>query len=90
MPNLKSSIKRMKTSREKHEQNKAEKSALKTIIKKILTSVDEQKTDEAVTMLKTAFSAIDRAAKKNIIHKNNAARKKSLLSTKVNKITATK
>ncbi|MBU0650463.1 30S ribosomal protein S20 [bacterium] len=86
MPNIKSACKRMKTSRIKQQKNSAEKSALKTLIKKTLSAVAEKKKTEADKLLISAFSAIDKAAKHNIIHKKTAARKKASLSLKVNKI----
>ena len=53
---------------------------LKKIIKDVLKLAKEGKIAEAEKLLPQAFSVIDTAAKKNIIHKNNAARKKSRLS----------
>lgn len=58
---------------------------MKTMIRKVMDLVKEGKKDEAVKALSEAYKAIDMAAKKNIIHRKNAARKKSLLSRMVGK-----
>jgi small subunit ribosomal protein S20 len=83
MPNIKSAIKRMHTSRKKRDLNKAEKSAMKNCVKKTIGLAEEKNQEQAKEMLSKSFSLIDKAAKKNIIHKNNAARKKAKLSVTV-------
>lgn len=83
MPNIKSAKKRVLVNNTKAASNKAANSALKTAIKKAdaaITAGDENKA-EAV---KVAVKKIDQAAAKGLIHKNNAARKKSALATKMN------
>lgn len=86
MPNIKSAKKRVITSRASAVRNAAAKSSLKTDVKKIKEAIAEG--TEAVTeMFKNTTSAIDKAVKKNIIHKNTAARKKSRLAKAVNKVT---
>lgn len=71
------------------ERRKPYKSRLKTELKKVLTMA---KTDskKAEKQLSVAYKVIDTAAKKNIIHKNNAARKKSMLAKVVAKASAKK
>lgn len=86
MPNIKSAKKRVLLSREANERNKTEKSMLKTSLKKFdaaVASGDAAQTDSAY---KAAVVSIDKAARKGIIHKNNAARKKSSLTLKKNSI----
>ena len=56
---------------------------MKTMIRKVMDSVKNGKMDEAQQLLPRAFKAIDTAAKKNIIHQKNAARKKARLSRMV-------
>lgn len=63
--------------------NKSLRSLLKTSIKKVTLAVKEGKKDEATKFLTEAYSVIDTADKKNIIHANNAARKKSFLARSV-------
>lgn len=88
MPNIKSAKKRVLVNDKKTEQNKAIRSAYKTEIKKVENLLKENKIEEAKAALSNAFSAIDNACSKNIIHANNAANKKSKLAKKVE--TATK
>lgn len=84
MPNIKSAKKRVAVSRANEERNKAERSALKTAIKKANTAV-EGKAEGADVAVKEAVAKIDKAAGKGLLHKNNAARKKSALVKKLNK-----
>ncbi len=60
--------------------NDRRKKALKESIKGIEKLVKEKKKDEAKKLLSSAYSAIDKAAKKGVIKKNNASRKKARLS----------
>ena len=87
MPNIKSAKKRVLVSQANAERNKAFRSALKTSIKKANAAIDA-KAPEAAETVKVAVSKIDQAAGKGIIHKNNAARKKSALVTRYNKANA--
>lgn len=83
MPNIKSAKKRVLVNAKKAEQNKAIRSAVRTEIKKIDALIKNNKFDEAKAALSCAFSVIDAACAKNIIHANNAANKKAKLSKKV-------
>ena len=86
MPNIKSQIKRDRKNKEQQAKNKAEKSALKTAMKKFDAAVTAGDKEAAATTYKVAVSAVDRAAGKNLIHKNNAAHKKSQFTLKFNKM----
>lgn len=88
MPNIKSAKKRVLVNEKKTQQNKAIKSALKTQIKKFLTAVSEGNKEAATALYPETVSAIDSAASKGIIHKNNAANKKSKLAKKLEKLNA--
>jgi small subunit ribosomal protein S20 len=84
MPNIKSAIKRVKTSEAHNAQNTTVKSAMRTAVKKVeaaVTTNDSAAAKEAVT---AAASKLDKAAAKGLIHKNAAARKKSRLTKKAN------
>ncbi len=83
MPNIKSAIKRVKVSKVKTLKNTIRKSALKTVIKKAKTSIASNDTSAAQSF-KDAVKAIDKAAAKNLIHKNTAARRKSQLAKALN------
>lgn len=86
MPNIKSAKKRVLVSQTKAMQNKAAKSALKTDIKKFEAAVAEGNRSEADVAYKVAVKAVDKAAAKGLLHKNNAAHKKSALTLKLNQI----
>ena len=87
MPNIKSAKKRVLVSKANYEHNKAYRSALKTAVKKADAAIDAKSDDMAVAVT-AAVKKIDQAANKGIIHKNNAARKKSALVSKMNKANA--
>lgn len=84
MPNIKSSVRSVKTDAERRAKNFAVRSTVKTATRKTLEAINGKQADEAKTLLTTAVSTIDKAAKKGIIHKNAAARKKSRLMKKLN------
>lgn len=84
MPNIKSAKKRVSLSRIANEKNKMAKSALKTTIKKFDAAVAGGSREQADAAYKAAVVAVDKAVKKGILHKNNAARKKSSMTLKMN------
>ena len=84
MPNIKSAKKRVQLSRVSNEKNKAAKSVLKTTLKKFDAALAEGNRDQADSAYKAAVKTIDESVKKGILHKNNAARKKSSLTLKLN------
>ena len=86
MPNIKSAKKRVLVSQTKAMQNKAAKSALKTDIKKFEAAEAEDNRSEADVAYKVAVKAVDKAAAKGLLHKNNAANKKSSMTIKLNKL----
>lgn len=78
MPNIKSAIKRVKVTEKKTLRNKIIKTKVKNAIKKF-ESVVSLNPENAQEQYKLTVSQIDRAVSKGILHKNNAARKKSRL-----------
>ncbi len=84
MPNIKSAKKRVIVNATKAARNKATNSALKTAIKKANAAIDANDAGKA-DAVKVAVKKLDQAAAKGLIHKNNAAHKKSQLVTKLNK-----
>ena len=84
MPNIKSAKKRVLVAEARNARNKAEKSALKTAIKKFEAAAVEGNRTEAEGAYKVAVKSVDKAAAKGILHKNTAARKKSALDKKLN------
>lgn len=87
MPNIKSAKKRVLISKANYENNKAYRSALRTALKKADAAIDAKSEDMAAVVTATV-KKIDQAAAKGIIHKNNAARKKSALVVRYNKANA--
>ena len=88
MPNIKFAKKRVLVIEKKTAVNKAVKSALKTQIKKFLAAVTAGNKEEATKLYPETVSAIDSAASKGILHKNNAANKKAKLAKKLNAMEA--
>ena len=86
MPNIKSSKKDVISSKIAYEKNKANKSELKTNLKKFDAAVVSGDKAAAEAAYKVAVKAVDQAAQKGLLHKNNAAHKKSALTTKLNSI----
>ncbi|MBQ3103315.1 MAG: 30S ribosomal protein S20 [Oscillospiraceae bacterium] len=86
MPNIKSAKKRVLVAEVRNARNKADKSALKTAIKKFEAAAEEGNRTEADGAYKVAVNAVDKAAAKGILHKNNAAHKKSAMTLKLNKL----
>ena len=84
MPNIKSAKKRVVVNATKAARNKATNSALKTAIKKANAAIDANDAAKAEAV-KVAVKKIDQAAAKGLLHKNNAAHKKSQLVNKLNK-----
>ena len=86
MPNIKSSKKDVIRSKVAYEKNKAEKSAMKTAIKKFEAAVAAGDKVAAEETYKVAIKAVDRAALNGLLHKNTAARKKSSMTLQLNKM----
>ncbi|NLA88178.1 MAG: 30S ribosomal protein S20 [Clostridiales bacterium] len=84
MPNIKSAEKRVLVAKANNARNKAAKTELKTSLKKFDTAVSEGNQEAAESAYKVAVKTVDKAATKGLIHKNNAAHKKSSLTMKLN------
>ena len=85
MPNIKSAKKRMELSRKARERNRARRSELRTIVKKVRQATTAK---DVESKLREATALIDRAAGKRLIHPNRAARLKSQLARKLNALSA--
>ena len=86
MPNIKSAKKRVLGNEAKAAQNKAARSALKTNLKKFEAAVAEGNRSEAEGAYKVAVKAVDQAVGHGLLHRNNAANKKSKMTLKLNKL----
>ena len=76
----------MKSDAERHAKNAAEKARVKAASKKVIAAVNNGKNEEVGELLRLATKAIAQASANNVIHKNNAARKKSRLARLVNSL----
>ena len=79
MANIKSQIKRNRQNDAAHERNKAVKSALKTSVRKFRAAAEAGNSDEAKAAALDAAKRLDKAASKGVIHKNQAANRKSAI-----------
>ena len=86
MPNIKSAKKRVLIAEVRNAQNRVQKSAVKTAIKKFEAAAAEGNRTEAEGAYKVAVKKVDMAASKGLLHKKNAAHKKSAMTLKLNKI----
>lgn len=86
MANIKSQKKRVITNEKARERNKAVKSEIKTAIKKVDAAVAAGDGDTAVAAAKDASRLLDRAASKGVIHKNQAANRKSGVVARASKV----
>lgn len=86
MPHRRTAVKSLRKDKKRHQGNLKIKRDLKKAIKKLQSCLSTKNTPEAKTLLSEVFSKLDKAAKKGIIKKNNASRKKSRLSRALLKI----
>jgi len=82
-----SALKKARQSLKRNVRNKAVRTSLKTLVKKVESAVSSGNREDAGKALKEAIQVLNKAASKGVIHKNNASRKISNLSRKVNALT---
>ena len=83
MANIKSQIKRIRTNEKRRLRNQSVKSELKTLVRKTREAVEAGDKEAAVECLKAASRKLDKAVSKGVIHKNQAANRKSKLARRV-------
>ena len=83
MPIKHAALKQIRKDRKRRQRNQAVRSELKTLTKRLLALLKDQKLDEAKTLIRTVVSKFDRAASTGIIHRNTAARYKSRLARRL-------
>ena len=83
MANIKSNIKRIGTNRKAEERNKAVRSELKTAVRAVREAAASGDKAAASAALATANRKLDKAVSKGVVHKNQAANRKSAISKKV-------
>lgn len=86
MPNIKAAKKDLRQAKRRHSFNAATKKKYRGAVKEVVKSISEGSKEKAMEGLKLAMKQLDKAAKKNIIKKGAAARKKSRLAKAINKI----
>lgn len=79
MPNTKSAAKAMRQSLKRRQRNRSVRTATRTQLKKARLAVESLPQEEALAAVRRAARALDKAAQKGVIHRNNAARRKSRL-----------
>ena len=90
MANIKSQIKRNKTNDKAHERNKAVKSELKTAVRRTREAISLGNKAAAEKALVTATKKLDKAASKGVIHKNQAANRKSAIARRAESLSTAK
>jgi small subunit ribosomal protein S20 len=86
LPNIKSAKKRVLVAADRHDRNMAQRSEMKSSLKKATSSITAGDLETAKVNLKIAIQTLDETATKGLIHKNQAARRKSRLTKKLNAI----
>lgn len=86
MANIRSQLKRIRTNEQARLRNKSVKSALKTAVRRFRTAVDAGDRDRAMTELQMASRKLDKAARKGVIHPNQAANRKSAMAQRANQL----
>lgn len=84
MANIKSQIKRNRTNEKRRLRNNSVKSELKTLVRKTREAIDAGDKEAAEKALRVASRKLDKAVSKGVIHKNQAANRKSKLAVQVN------
>lgn len=87
MANIKSQIKRNKQNEKARQRNKSVKSALKTSVRQFREAADAGNVDQATNAMRAAFVKLDKAASKGVIHKNQAANRKSAIAKRADQLT---
>ncbi len=88
MPIMKSAKKRLRQNIKRNLRNRAHKSALRTQIKKFLSSLKEGNVQAAAEELRLTVKKLDKSVVKGVVHKKTASRKKSRLTQRFNQIKA--
>jgi small subunit ribosomal protein S20 len=85
--NIKSQIKRNKQNEKAHQRNKAVKSALKTSVRQFREAADAGDVERADQAMRAAYVKLDKAVSKGVIHKNQAANRKSAIAKRAHQLT---
>ncbi|MCX6463027.1 MAG: 30S ribosomal protein S20 [Pseudonocardiales bacterium] len=83
MANIKSQIKRVKTNEKRRQRNKSVRSSVRTAVRKFREAVESGDTEQATVLQRAAAKALDKAAGKGVIHRNQAANRKSAMAKRL-------
>lgn len=86
MANIKSQIKRNRQNEKRRVHNRVFRGRARTLIAKAQTAIESGSQDTAAEAVRMAISSLDKAAEKGVIHKNNAARRKSRLMKRLSQL----
>jgi len=86
LANIKSQIKRNRQNEKRRVHNRVFRGKARTLIAKAQTAIESGSQDTAADAVKLAISSLDKAAEKGVIHRNNAARRKSRLMKRLNEL----
>ena len=86
MANIKSQIKRIKQNEKARQRNKAVKSELRTYVRKFREAADAGDVEEATVALRLASRKLDKAVSRGVIHKNQAANRKSAIAKRLTEL----
>ena len=86
MANKKSAEKRIRVAERRRQRNKPYRTSARTFVRRAETAISEGDQATATAAVSAAVSMLDRVANKGVIHKNNAARRKSRLMAKLNQL----
>lgn len=86
MANIKSQIKRIKTNEKARQRNQSVRSSVKTAIRKFRAAAETGDKDKAAELQREAGRKLDKAVSKGVLHRNQAANKKSAMAKKVNSL----
>ena len=84
MANIKSQIKRVKTNEKRRQRNKSVRSSVRTAVRRFREAAEAGDAEKATELQRAAAKALDKAAGKGVIHKNQAANRKSAMAKRVN------
>lgn len=90
MANIQSAIKRIRSSKRKQNRNQVARTRARGAVRHARTAIESGTAEEQAQALQAAYSALDKAAAKGVIHKRNAARRKSRLMKQLAKSSVTK
>jgi small subunit ribosomal protein S20 len=80
--NIKSQVKRIRTNNKAHERNKAVRTSLKSAIRKFREAADSGQAEQAKELAREATRKLDKAVSRGVIHKNQAANRKSAIDAR--------